>query len=106
MRTLAGGRGFVGIVLLALRSDVDRKVVVNERALSLAVGVLEDDDGVVVDVAVQVASVLVEALVRCSGFKEIKIDKQPRGVPIMAPSMVTTRCRPLLNSERFFVLTS
>ena len=49
MRTLAGGRGFVGIVLLALRSDVDRKVVVNERTLSLAVGVLENDDGVVVE---------------------------------------------------------
>ncbi len=39
------------------------KVTVNEGASGLAVGGVEDDDGVVVDVAVQDASELVQALV-------------------------------------------
>ncbi len=42
------------------------KVKVNESTPGLAVGGVEDDDGVVVDVAVQDASKLVQALVGCA----------------------------------------
>ena len=69
-RRLAAERGDVRMVLLALRSGVEREVVVDERALGLAVGVLEDDDGVGADIAVYIASVLVQAFVRCGGVKD------------------------------------
>ncbi len=43
-----------------------RKIEVNEGTPGLAVWGVEDDDGVVVDVAVQNASELVQALVGCA----------------------------------------